>query len=297
MRALRSLLVSLLLFPVAVRVVHAEESVDETMEQISPCFFGYQRNDGATQDEVHGGNDAPAGHENADDQGQRFNYIYNLTALIRTAGMQDFTVTQSGFHYEINFCANTLTNTDCWFFTPAWMSMLGGSCNSFGSINDMTFRPLDAVDPEQGIILSYNNPTTSCTLDLVVSCDPSETASEGARITGVEPYSPSKGACLSTVFLSSPWACPESFGEETISLGSVLLIILACVIFLYLAGGVAYQMAVKKEPCGLGIIPNREFWKALPGLVVDGVKFIVAKIQGCRGGAAAGGGGSDYSQL
>ena len=56
-------------------------------------------------------------------------------------------------------------------------------------------------------------------------------------------------------------------------------------------------MAVKKEPCGLGIIPNREFWKALPGLVVDGVKFIVAKIQGCRGGAAAGGGGSDYSQL
>jgi hypothetical protein len=43
-------------------------------------------------------------------------------------------------------------------------------------------------------------------------------------------------------------------------------------------------MLYRKIPFGIDVLPNREFWAAIPGLVVDGVKFIIGKIQACRSG-------------
>jgi hypothetical protein len=172
-----------------------------------------------------------------DAEGNRFRYVYNLTALIRQVGETDYTYVQSGFHFEINFCANTLNNPNCYFFTPAWMSLVGGTCNSFGSLEDMTYEPMDAATPENGIKLTYNNKVTGCSLNLMVECNPSETAEYGAVITGVEPYQSGQDACISTVYFSSPWGCPEEFGGPTgLSPGSIILIILACLVFVYIAG-------------------------------------------------------------
>uniref|UniRef100_H2Z8L3 Cation-dependent mannose-6-phosphate receptor n=1 Tax=Ciona savignyi TaxID=51511 RepID=H2Z8L3_CIOSA len=71
--------------------------------------------------------------------------------------------------------------------------------------------------------------------------------------------------------------CPTK-SNHSLSGGSVLLIIFFVLLFVYLVGGILYNR-YKNEKTGLDMIPNREFWSSLPGLIADGVKFIFS---GCK---------------
>nr|XP_002126668.1 putative mannose 6-phosphate receptor-like protein C530.09c [Ciona intestinalis] len=71
--------------------------------------------------------------------------------------------------------------------------------------------------------------------------------------------------------------CPKKSGGG-LSAGSVLLIIFFVLLFVYLVGGILYNR-YKNEETGLDMLPNKEFWASLPGLIADGIKFIFG---GCK---------------
>ncbi|XP_065177979.1 uncharacterized protein LOC135808685 [Sycon ciliatum] len=73
-----------------------------------------------------------------------------------------------------------------------------------------------------------------------------------------------------------------------ISPGSVTVIIFFVVVTSYLVGGVLL-MHFHRGAQGLEMIPNRSLWVEVPGLIKEGVLFVVSP---CRGGR-----GADYEKL
>lgn len=80
-----------------------------------------------------------------------------------------------------------------------------------------------------------------------------------------------------------------------LSLGSIICIIILVGIILYLAVGFGLYKKAGGTGVSAAIIPNLDFWKALPGLVKDGVEFTVMKIKGLMGGRV--GAGSSYENI
>ncbi|KAH7819107.1 putative Autophagy-related protein 27 [Monocercomonoides exilis] len=74
--------------------------------------------------------------------------------------------------------------------------------------------------------------------------------------------------------------------EKTkLSFGSVMLIIFAASFLLYFAIGIPIMiLAFKKR--GLEMIPFVGFWRSLPGLVIDGVKFLLSPCLKSKSGYA-----------
>eukprot|EP01139_Manchomonas_bermudensis_P004919 Amastigsp_a174465_1851.p2 type:complete len:266 gc:universal Amastigsp_a174465_1851:846-49(-) len=88
--------------------------------------------------------------------------------------------------------------------------------------------------------------------------------------------------CQYTMQLNSRTVCPgyaPSSGspgrphKKGLSGGSVLLILFFVVLVLYLVVGSAYKSLVVGA-VGVEMIPNIEFWRALPDLILDGANFV-----------------------
>nr|XP_022309750.1 uncharacterized protein LOC111115345 [Crassostrea virginica] len=76
------------------------------------------------------------------------------------------------------------------------------------------------------------------------------------------------------MIFKSKYACPR---EDTgISAGTVLIIIFFSLLAVYLIGGVIFQIFVRKNS-GKNAIPNASFWFDFPGLVKDGVFFVIRR--------------------
>ncbi|CAL1535583.1 unnamed protein product [Lymnaea stagnalis] len=74
-------------------------------------------------------------------------------------------------------------------------------------------------------------------------------------------------------------ACPNSCkrvdpisADDGLSPGSVMLIIFFVLLIVYLCGGVAFNYN-KSRTVGREMIPNVNFWSALPGLILDGFRL------------------------
>lgn len=77
------------------------------------------------------------------------------------------------------------------------------------------------------------------------------------------------------VRVGSGWLGSDSFSDgSSLSGGSIFLIVMVCLIFVYVTGGVAFQFFVRKQR-GWEMIPNVAFWRMLPGLIVDGYQTLV----------------------
>jgi len=87
----------------------------------------------------------------------------------------------------------------------------------------------------------------------------------------------------------SATACPTNKKLPTtiagLSGGSILMIIVLCLVIVYFVGGIVFMKFVRKAE-GKDVIPNHEFWADLPGLVKDGVMLIVNKARGRSGESA-----------
>jgi len=79
------------------------------------------------------------------------------------------------------------------------------------------------------------------------------------------------GKCYHDV---GPTSGPTPGGSASLSSGSILLIVFFIVSAVYLIIGAAF-MKVKRNALGSEVIPNKNFWTDLPGLVMDGVKLII----------------------
>jgi len=75
-----------------------------------------------------------------------------------------------------------------------------------------------------------------------------------------------------------PNGCVDDFGDDGMSTGSILLLILFLLVVIYLVGGVLYLYVIRGAR-GIEMIPNYEFWTELPGLIRDGVLFL---LNGCK---------------
>lgn len=102
------------------------------------------------------------------------------------------------------------------------------------------------------------------------------------------------------LFLYSPASClsllhPPPVPVEGLGAGAVISIIILVTLFSYCTLGIVYNHFVRGTR-GAELIPNIDFWRQLPGLMMDGVRFIQ---NGCRpptgdmGNGGGGGGGRE----
>jgi hypothetical protein len=89
-------------------------------------------------------------------------------------------------------------------------------------------------------------------------------------------------ACIFNIKISAAGACPISSG---IAGGTVFIIILLVLIFVYLIGGVLYNR-FKEKQTGLALLPHPTFWLLLVGLFLDGCRFTLSFIRTCGGGTS-----------
>ncbi|XP_064649199.1 cation-dependent mannose-6-phosphate receptor-like isoform X2 [Lineus longissimus] len=80
--------------------------------------------------------------------------------------------------------------------------------------------------------------------------------------------------------LLSPCACLDGCIER-LSLGSIILITGAFLLFTYLLVGVLYNRAVYNS-VGRELLPNYEFWADMPSLIKDGYLFFISPCLGDR---------------
>jgi len=74
------------------------------------------------------------------------------------------------------------------------------------------------------------------------------------------------------------YACPTNvvISSGGLTGGSIFLIILLVVVVAYIVAGILFNK-FKRQASGLELIPNFEFWAAIPGLVKDGFQFTINK--------------------
>ncbi|XP_022079551.1 uncharacterized protein LOC110973210 isoform X1 [Acanthaster planci] len=82
----------------------------------------------------------------------------------------------------------------------------------------------------------------------------------------------SECCCPGTCHTPTPTPTPPSRGS--ISVGSVICIVAAVLIVVYLIGGM-FLMKFVKHAEGLEVIPNKDIWVNLPGYIKDGFLFVV----------------------
>jgi len=77
----------------------------------------------------------------------------------------------------------------------------------------------------------------------------------------------------------SQYACPTNHAGNQVSGGFIFLLVVLFCMIAYIVGGIIFNK-FKRQAHGLELIPNVEFWTSLPGLIKDGVMFIVNSVRG-----------------
>lgn len=90
------------------------------------------------------------------------------------------------------------------------------------------------------------------------------------------------------ITVTTQCACPNGCGgapppppgpggsSGKLSAGSVLLIIFFVLLFVYFAAGMLFKK-YKMQAEGAEIVPNKDFWTSLPGLIKEGFLFSISK--------------------
>ncbi|XP_069114654.1 uncharacterized protein [Argopecten irradians] len=193
-----------------------------------------------------------------------------------------------GFYYSLNLCFP---------FNEGSCSGAAGCQTSADFLN--TFQIGDAssvmftTDPTNNVHVLYTSPTDDGrirTTDVTLQCDPNS-ISPNIQVFGEQGFN----SLLYTFTIISNCACPGACSnnpnpnpigpggqvtvEAGISAGTVLCIIAIVGIVVYVGAGMAY-MRVKKQATGTGMVPHKDFWTAIPGLIKEGCVFTYQKIRG-----------------
>lgn len=72
---------------------------------------------------------------------------------------------------------------------------------------------------------------------------------------------------------------PGSQHDGGLSTGTIFIITLVAIVFVYLLVFMAYNR-IKKQATGIDILPHRQFWTELPVHSLNGVTFIYRKVTG-----------------
>jgi len=210
---------------------------------------------------------------------------YDLSPLTKVGGSNWYS--EDGFfHFSWNYCSTVLGNKCP--TSPAFMEIGTAPCIGFGNLEQTgEIGVMDPFNPQKGIYLSYWG-NQECSpgqrLGILINnwCDAG--VSE-AQIYAVKVYDGTD--CLSVIDVKSKHGCPYKKSSGGLSIGSILLITLTVLVFVYVVGGMVYRYRFK-QATGLDMVPNRELWFTnIPNLVKDGCVFSYIKIRGRISGQPA----------
>ena len=156
-----------------------------------------------------------------------------------------------------------------------------GFLNGYGQSPDLEF----AENPQgsgTGVLMTMRNAKCNFIERLVkvtFVCD--ETVSTPSTMDVKEaPF------CVFSMTVRAKQACPlSSDGSDSISGGTIFVIILFVVIVVYLIGGVAYNRMKRKET-GLNLLPHPSFWVAIFGYFMHGCRFTWLFLRTCGQGTS-----------
>jgi len=218
---------------------------------------------------------------------------YNIGPLKNTAKDYNATYSNTEYNYDyfINICTPVLT-TNCGSNVggcQVYTSKKDGKSTSvnIGSsslvLQDGKSKGVDGY----GVTASFTGGSGGRSFEIDFPCEPNAGAGTPS-FSGEAPslhYNfqwPSIYGCPVNYAPPSPGPSPSEGGSSGLSGGSILLIILLVLVVVYIVGGILFNRFYRHES-GVGLIPNLEFWSTLPGLVKDGVMFIVNKARGTSG--------------
>jgi len=214
-------------------------------------------------------------------------YTWDVSALRKTPTQTNWFIKNDWYNYNWNYCANAnlVGQTKCSANAPSFFAIGTGPCTGFGTLTDAVWGPIDPLNPEKGLMISYWMPREYCADDItkmgvVINnyCDPEEILPANPYFLKAYEYDD----CVARIDVKTKYGCPTKPGSgldgSGLSLGSILLITLLVIVVVYVVGGMAFQYRFR-EARGVDMVPNLEFWKTIPGLVKDGCIFTWAKIQ------------------
>uniref|UniRef100_A0A6B2EAK1 Putative mannose-6-phosphate receptor n=1 Tax=Phlebotomus kandelakii TaxID=1109342 RepID=A0A6B2EAK1_9DIPT len=133
-------------------------------------------------------------------------------------------------------------------------------------------------ESEGNIFLTTASSDSSSQLRIELSCLTSSHEATSTFFVATPPDNQTDGI-VKDFHLFSPLACPQKVHHHHgLSTGSVLLIMLLVAFVTYLTIGIVVNFFLLGAR-GIEVIPNIQFWRNLPGLVIDGVKFLQ---NGCK---------------
>lgn len=221
-------------------------------------------------------------------------YKYNLKPLNHAPGDIDIFTTRDdqGNYYYVNFCGpmsqQCTSSASVCKATMAWVYV------DVGMSDTQQWSDSPDVAPGKGIKVTYSNgedcdqvsnavveggrnctgPNAKNRAIITLNCDPNVPEGYFDTVT--------QNGCDYVFTFRTMHACGEVAGHAdihiTIDLGEVFAIVILVLILvsvvLYFGLGALYQMKFKNAQTPGEYIIHSEFWLSLPGLVVDGCKFI-----------------------
>lgn len=239
-------------------------------------------------------------------QGKRFNtpprantcgykegkYSWDLEPLKSATDLEGTDADHPDFTYKMSVCGSVTSMEKCSASVCQFISTQEED-NTFalGYFNkgEPAYSMVDASDLSKGVRMTLNNGD---------NCEDQTTGVFGPRTVHIDfgcssLISPSfavtqTGDCVYNVKYDSPQGCykesvdpnpnPNPTNDEGLSGGTIFLILVIVVSFVYVVGGCLFNY-FKNGLRGLDACPQKEFWFGLPGLVRDGCAFTFGKIR------------------
>jgi len=218
-------------------------------------------------------------------EGKIDKYQYELNTLYNISGANGQTITdKNGNTYYYSVC-HVYPLSQCEFVydtTPAICqkdSRTPPQYHGLGTLSQTNWTAIEAGKEDKGFHLWWTtggepSPPPARQSDVIYNC------LKGSG-TGTLEFVEEDPVHFYTFAWTSQYVCPTKKGgdggggddDSGISGGWIFIFIILGIFFLYFVIG----LLVKKFAFGaegIDIIPNVTFWKALPGLVVDGHKFV-----------------------
>jgi len=210
-------------------------------------------------------------------------YSYDLSRLYHEPQLSDSLYYQDPLTTEltyVNLCGTT--TTQCSPSSPVCKRSGLWSTMGFGDLYTQQIVLIEAegVDSGKGVTVHYSqgeycpgSAGTSSTINVLCGDD-----------EAVTDVSLSKDGCSIVITIKSQAGCgtPETYpGGAGDTFAIVLLILIIVGVILYIGIGMIVNWKVKGATTVREMIPQNEFWCALPGMIVDGCKFIA---HGCKKG-------------
>ena len=137
------------------------------------------------------------------------------------------------------------------------------------------FDVLDKSLPDTGVMVTYDNGfwDDKATTYVIIGCDEIKPAKEVIDFTANADYTE-----FTIIIESNKYGCPTDGPnipiniETGLSSGTVFIITLLFISFFYLSIGMIYKSS-QLGTSGVESIPNIDFWRNLPSLVLEGCQF------------------------